>query len=171
MRVVWKSRVFSCGLIMCAMLMPSTAVAEDRFWIVWENIAAPNQQCGAGLTCPGDRTYSSRSFQPDNVNWLHRMFGIGDDETAQAIRSSQHPEAPKICGEDQTIASVAANAERQFLSDPVDALRGLTGVGLDLRNMRPPPGYGANFGEDLQREFEKRLKSIGLIVLKPSDTS
>ncbi len=147
-----------------AVAASAQAAPEDRFWLLWEH-RQTDEDCD-GAAC--ESAYRSRLFTPENDEWLYRMFGPADHG---AIDEGQNPDAPRICQNNLEPGAPEYDTERQFLSDKLDALRGLIGVGVDLRNMRPPPGYSSSFGTELQEEFETRLRAAGLLVLDPAEAA
>ncbi len=170
------ARRFLCPAVFLSLVLLAgqQVRAEDRFWILWERIARSGSDCPDGATCRTQRDYASRIFTPDRTDWLYRLFGATDGHSPTGAGTAEHPEAPRICQDHSGHAGNAGpdlDPERQFLSDPVDALRGLRGIGMDIGSMRPPPGFSSTFGSDLQTEFEQRLKQAGLIVLDPSEAA
>ncbi len=168
-----KAVLYALGL--CALIgaggHPAHADTQDRFWILWEQIRHAGSNCPDGSGCRQVREYSSRLFTPDRTDWLYRMFGLSRGRTPGAGRAGERPDAPRVCQDTSRTGGPGSDPERQFLSESLDALRGLAGIGLDLRSLRPPPGFDSGFGADLQAEFERRFRALGLLVLDPREAA
>lgn len=152
-------------LLFILTILPGSAVAEDRFWILWEKFRYVGENCPHGTDCILKRDFASRPLRPDYSADLYRMFGVMDPRGQSAPRQDSHPEAPEICAADQDQIAVGFDPLQIPQSLKIEALRGIKTIHMDLRNLSAPPHYSDSFGQDIHTEFSRRLTAAGIRVV------
>ncbi|MEP3296077.1 MAG: hypothetical protein ABJO27_06285 [Pseudoruegeria sp.] len=151
--------------LLCLSAPLSAQGAEERFWVLWEHIEKVGQNCPNGTECKTKRTYASRLFEPASRESIYRLFGMLDFQAAARGEAADHADAPRICQHNDAEVLLGFDPERLRISDKLDALTGLYGVHIDVRNLKAPSGYSGDFGAGLQKEFEARFKAAGIRIL------
>lgn len=154
-----------CFAALIVVILGSPAVAEDRFWILWERIKLIGQNCPNGVQCIEKKTYSSRPLNTDNKQFIYRLFGLTNGRLAVRELPGDHPGAPVICTRNQTKLTLGFDPEVLPRSVKIEVLRGVRAVFVDLRNLSAPPGFTSAFGETLHRQFVGRLEEGGIRVV------
>lgn len=162
-----KQITLAWGVLMAAVLLPFPLSADDRFWILWEKRSFVGIGCPTGSECRQIRNFTSRMFQPRNLDSIYRLFGQLDGRALADGRLAVELDAPRICQHNASEVQLGFNPETHPISDKLDALKDLKGIGLDIRAIKPPPGYSDTFGAELQSEFEQVLARAGLPVVTP----
>ncbi len=137
---------------------------ENRFWIIWELIE-PRLNCGADDPCEPLRRYTTRLLASPAGEELRNMIGLLDQLALEQGLPVEHPDAPRICQAHDPEVLIGFDPEKRELSDRLAALKDLPGVYFNLDSLNAPPGYGGNFGENLQAEFETRFRAAGIRLL------
>ncbi|GGE54171.1 hypothetical protein [Actibacterium pelagium] len=156
--------------------MPAVATAqsfpqvEDRFWILWEKEGLSGTGCPKGAACVFSRDYRATLLSDKVTPQLQKLFQQ-DQGVYERGRLGPAKDAPHVCQQHGAVAYLETNPELQLLSDRLDALRGLVGVGLDLRKLKPPPGESNVFGQRLHEAFTRKFRDAGLIVVSPDESA
>ncbi|MBT0957980.1 hypothetical protein IV417_11305 [Alphaproteobacteria bacterium KMM 3653] len=136
---------------------PLAAQTNDRFWILWERMAATQTTCAQGQTCTNERDFFTRQFAPARPDVLYQLFGVPNGQVQP--QPNPHPDAPSVCS---TAATAMPDFETMEISDAKLTLRGLTDIGVDLTALSAPPGATDQFGPDLHARFVAGLQSVGI---------
>ncbi|GAA6179598.1 hypothetical protein NBRC116594_10360 [Shimia sp. NS0008-38b] len=168
----WRTRL--CGLAVVYLLWVSSALGqtpplvEDRFWILWERVKFFGAHCPAGAQCTEMRSYSSRALDTNNTGFIHRLFGVPDGVRKADPLPNDDPDAPGVCRGGQPELALGFDPLALPRSVKGEVLRGVEALHLDLTPLKPPPGFGGDFGRDLHRQFVERLMLAGIRVV-PKD--
>lgn len=155
---------------------PATSIAqgipkvEDRFWILWEKEGFNGTGCPEGAACVFRRDFRATLLSDKVTPQLQKLFQK-EEAVHESGRLGPATDAPRVCQQHGAAAFLEDDPELQLLSDKLDALRGLVGVGLDLRKLRPPPGESSVFGQRLHEAFARRFRDAGLIVVSPEESA
>lgn len=147
------------------LLSATSALAGERFWILWERFEHVGDNCPDGVGCTLRREFSSRLLQSANSAGLYRLFGILSPHAPSVVAPSSNPLAPKVCDAGQDAITVGFDPLDLPESIKTESLRGIRAVFTDLRPLAAPPGFAAGFGEDLHKQFVARLERGGVKVL------
>ncbi|CUH54423.1 hypothetical protein [Shimia marina] len=146
-------------------------LTRDRFWILWERVRYFGTHCPAGATCQELRSYSSRPLITNNTGYIFRLFGLQEGPDPESDVPKDQAGAPQVCQPDA--------ARRMLGFDPLalpksvkgEVLRGIEALHLDITGLKAPPGFGADFGRQLQGEFVSKLSAAGLRVVSKEELS
>ncbi|MGR3434891.1 MAG: hypothetical protein ACU0CO_08410 [Shimia sp.] len=146
---------------------------QERYWIVHERYAQPLFPCHGDQPCVMDRSFAAEMLPGTDRVRMRRLFDTIATRARAAGLPSPHPDAPRLCAAGAQPAAPTRIADRMHpawqperlrLSDPLEALRGLGGVHVDVTGVSGPPGE-TGFGERLQAEVLKRFWDAGVRVL------
>ena len=177
-------RVDLAALLALSLVSGGTSVAaqnhpQERFWMLWERPFADASHCTVDRGCLAGSAFLSRLLSPRDLpavrNFMQQDLsqvvngalagqprGIGfclpQEMTNGAQRGGPPGDAPPL-----------DDFETRPLSERIEALRGLPGVGLDLTGLQAPPGAAETFGPDVHAAFVARLTSAGLHVVSPAE--
>lgn len=140
------------------------APAADRLWVLWEHVA-PRADCDDETPCTPRRSYTTRLVGSPPLPRLQHTFGLLDRLALLRGQPPEHPQAPRICQDQDAEVLLGFDPEAMSLSEKLDALRGLQGVYFDVHSLKAPIGYTGDFGGFLQAEIERRFRNAGIRVL------
>ncbi|WP_120500656.1 hypothetical protein [Roseovarius sp. EL26] len=166
-----KYRILLSLLIFGWACNPSTAQMQDRFWILWERLEQNGTGCPDGPNCLKKHRYSSRLFDAADSSAMYRLFGMMDGAAMAQGRLAEHPDAPRICQHNSAEVILGFNPETLPKSEKIEALRGISGFGFDVRKLKAPPGFSDTFGDELQAAMKTRFRQAGLRVLSKEETA
>ena len=141
----------------------------DRFWILWERTDVSGENCPNGPRCIRTSNYTSRLFSPENRQQIYRLFGMLDGNALGKGQLAEHPDAPRICQHNAAEVALGFNPERLARGEKLDVLHGLRAFGMDLRNLKPPPGSSDTFGPTLQAEMTALFQQAGIRIVHPRE--
>lgn len=147
----------------------SAAEVKDLFWVLWEKREMIGDDCPNSVSCVYRRSFQSRLLAQHRARPLVKLFAENEDLKWSSGGKALSP--PRICQDTEPHGATLGNPELQLLSNKLDAMRGLVGVGMNLRNLRPPPGHRSDFGDRLQAVFEEKFRNVGLIVVSPDEAA
>ena len=151
--------------------LPQSVNANERFWILWERYRFTGTNCPNSINCSVARDFATRPLSPKFPETIYRMFGANGPRGFAASQQSEHPESPQICGPDQARLTIGFDPIELPQSLKIEALRGISKIHLNLRNLKSPPGYDSLFGDRLHREFVALLERAGIRVVSEEELS
>jgi hypothetical protein len=164
-----RARASLWGLVITGLFLPlhgplgaqERRTSIDRFWILWERTDVSGENCPNGPRCIRTSNYTSRLFSPENRQQIYRLFGMLDGNALGKGQLAEHPDAPRICQHNAAEVALGFNPERLARGEKLDVLHGLRAFGMDLRNLKPPPGSSDTFGPTLQAEMTALFQRPG----------
>lgn len=134
---------------------------ENRVWMTWEQNIQP--ECPNSQPCKMNQRYITRLVEEPSTLRAQQLIGALDQRAQNLGQPIMHPDTPTWCQKDMLRAT---QLERMTISDKLAPLKGLEGIYIDLTKLTPPSTEGRDFGERLQEEALRRLKSAGVPILE-----
>lgn len=149
------------ALLVWSLLGAAAQADTNNLWVMWENI--PGEK-------PAQSHYRSHlMFNVPQTTAEDFFYALIPSARRYGNANVAHEKSPLCMAldppEPATTSPLQVDEASLEIADKVATLRGLNGVFVDLRGVRGPPGYRANFGEDAHAYVLRAFADAGIPVL------